>query len=313
MSNVAGKAYGMNVVTPMRPGKTWINRFIFMLARAMPGTLSGLLGLSLIHFARWVMIKRDQWPERGQGQQTLQNDYMLFCSNFNGTWDQYIDAFADGIPGGLDTFWYSSTKYPNSIPITPFKNYIRANQVDTNYYYNATPGSAQRDIKLALKLKAALLRVDAAGDDAALAAAFAAVLLDVQGGLGVPGYAPVASCDTSAADRHRSEAVRERWGPKGDGPPPALHVLHGIAPEVIAATAGDAAPPMVGAASITKTAPPAAATADAEREKAAVQAAVREVVAGPSRIDEAPKLVPVEVAPTPPDAEPAAAQEKPDA
>ncbi len=82
----------------------------------------------------------------------MQNDYMLFCSNFNGTWDQYIDAFADGIPGGLDIFWYSSTKYPNSIPITPFKNYIRANQVDTNYYYNATPGSAQRDIKLGARL-----------------------------------------------------------------------------------------------------------------------------------------------------------------
>ena len=76
---------------------------------------------------------------------------MLFVSNFNGTWDQYIDAFSDGIPNGLDLFWYSSTKYPGSIPITPFKNYIRANQIDTDYYYNATPGAAQRDIKAALQ------------------------------------------------------------------------------------------------------------------------------------------------------------------
>jgi hypothetical protein len=52
---------------------------------------------------------------------------MLFCSNFNGTWDQYIDAFPDGIPNGLDLFWYSSTKYPQSIPMSPFKNYIRHN------------------------------------------------------------------------------------------------------------------------------------------------------------------------------------------
>jgi hypothetical protein len=92
MSNVAGKAYGMNVVTPMRPARTWINGFLFMFSRAVPTTLSGLLGLSLIHFARWVFIRRDQWPERGQRQGPLQNDYMLFCSNFNGTWDQYIDA-----------------------------------------------------------------------------------------------------------------------------------------------------------------------------------------------------------------------------
>src|SRR5271163_4533412 len=115
MSNVAGKAYGMNVITPMKPWKTWINRFLFMASRALPENLSGLLGLSLIHFARWVIIRRDQWPDRGQAKQHLANDYMVFCSNFNGTWDQYIDAFADGIPNGLNLFWYSSTKFPGSI------------------------------------------------------------------------------------------------------------------------------------------------------------------------------------------------------
>ena len=124
-------------------------------SRAMPGTLVGLLGLSFIHFARWVIIRRDQWPDLGQPPRPAANDYMLFCSNFNGTWDQYIDAFADGIPGGLDLFWYSSTKYPHSIPITPFKNYIRANQIDTDYYYNATPGAAQRDIKSRRSARAA--------------------------------------------------------------------------------------------------------------------------------------------------------------
>ena len=214
MSNVAGKAYGMNVITPMPPAMTWINRLLFAASRAIPSTLSGLLGLSLIHFARWVIIKRNQWPDRGQGKQTLKNDYMLFCSNFNGTWDQYIDAFADGIPGGLDLFWYSSTKYPNSVPITPFKNYIRANQIDTNYYYNATPGNAQRDIKLALRLRQAVCRLadNMPQDDSAFEAAYRALLFEVQGALGQPGYAPIASCDTAIADRHRSAEIRKRWG-----------------------------------------------------------------------------------------------------
>src|SRR5271155_2401499 len=122
MSNIAGKAYAMNVITPMPTTLSWVQWLIFMAARALPSSLEGLLGLSLIHFARWVIIRRDQWPDMGQGKQTLQHDYMLFCSNFNGTWDQYIDAFSDGIPGGLDLFWYTSIKYPHSIPITTFKN-----------------------------------------------------------------------------------------------------------------------------------------------------------------------------------------------
>jgi len=197
MSNIAGKAYAMNVLTPMRPSRTWVNR--------------------LIHFARWVIIKRNQWPSPNdpEDEQALENDYMLFCSNFNGTWDQYIDAFSDGIPDGLDLFWYSSTKYPNSIPITPFKNYITHNQVDTDYYYNATPGSAQRDVKGVLKVYDALILLaeqhKSAKSPEQFATAYTEALGKVQSCLGDPGYGPVASLDTEHADERRKEFVKAIW------------------------------------------------------------------------------------------------------
>jgi hypothetical protein len=225
MSNVAGKAYGMNVITPMRPYLTWINRFVFSLSRALPDSLGGLLGLTIIHFARWAIIKRNQWPDLGQGKQKLRNDYMLFCSNFNGTWDQYIDAFADGIPSGLDLLWISSTKYPHSIPITPFKNYIRANQIDTDYYYNSVPGCAQRDVKAALRVRRAILALAAAhgsltpaqfrtlyittliGNDAAH--------IGIQNDFRYQGSAPVASNDTRNAQINRDDYVEHH--PKAAG------------------------------------------------------------------------------------------------
>jgi len=217
MSNVSGKAYAMNVVTPMRPRRTWINRLLFMVTRSMPQTLAGLLGLKFIHFARWVIIRRADWPDFGQPRDPLRNDYMLFCSNFNGTWDQYIDAFSDALPGGLDLLWYSSTKYPHSIPITPFKDYIRANQVDTDYYYNATPGAAQRDVKSGLRVRRALLQL--AEDHARLgpddfAEAWRKALVSLQNDFGAPGEAPVASNDTAAADRNRQPFVDAAW-PQG--------------------------------------------------------------------------------------------------
>lgn len=212
MSNVAGKAYGMNVITPMHPCLTWINRLLFMASRALPSTLQGLLGLSIIHFARWVIIKRDSWPDLGQGKQKLQNDYMLFCSNFNGTWDQYIDAFSDGIPSGLDLLWYSSTKYPHSIPITAFKDYIRANQIDTDYYYNSVPGAAQRDVKSALNVRRAILALaeqhgSLTPDD--FRKHYVAALIGLQYHLGYQGYAPVASNDTQNADINREDYVQQ--------------------------------------------------------------------------------------------------------
>ncbi len=214
MSNVAGKAYAMNILTPMKPHRTWINTFIFIAARALPDKLAGLLGLSIIHFARWVMVRRDQWPDLGQGRERLVNDYMIFCSNFNGTWDQYIDAFSDGLPNGLDMFWYSSTKYPKSVPITPFKDYIRANQIYTDYYYNATPGSAQRDIKCALRARdvvRGLAAAHATQPPERFEASWRAALVQVQNDLGSPGFAPVASNDTANADRNRQPFVDACW------------------------------------------------------------------------------------------------------
>jgi hypothetical protein len=202
----------MNVVTPSNPRITWINRLLFMAARGLPSNLMGLLGLSLIHFARWVIIRPGDWPDLGQGKQDLQNDYVLFCSNFNGTWDQYIDAFSDGIPKGLDLFWYSATKYPYSIPVTPFKDYITYNQIGTDYYYNATPGSAQRDIKSSLQVYDALLDLadaHASQTPEDFKQTYTAALLKVQLALGDPGFGPVASLDTERADVHRARYVRE--------------------------------------------------------------------------------------------------------
>jgi hypothetical protein len=211
MPNTAGKAYAMNVITPMPPSVTWLQRLIFMVARAFPGTLQGLLGLKLIHFARWVIIRRDQWPDLGQGKQSLQHDYMLFFSNFNGTWDQYIDAFSDGIPDGLDLFWYASIKYPHSIPISAFKDYITYNQIDTDYYYNATPGAAQRDIKSALTVTQelrALKALHATATPELFAAAYAKSLVKVQNCLGSHGIAPTASLDTETVERIQEDRMR---------------------------------------------------------------------------------------------------------
>ncbi|MEM7506983.1 MAG: hypothetical protein AAF415_09550 [Pseudomonadota bacterium] len=216
MSNIAGKAYAMNVLTPSTPRITWVNKLLFMVSRGQPSTLGGLLGLSLIHFARWAFVRPQDWPVFDKSLEyektKIKSDYMIFCSNFNGTWDQYIDAFSDGIPNGLNLFWYSATKYPDSIPITPFKDYITHNQIDTNYYFNATPGAAQRDVKAGLRVRRAVLALETAHaeqDAETFAKTFATQLGTVQNYLGDPGFGPVASLDTENADLNREAIVRE--------------------------------------------------------------------------------------------------------
>jgi len=124
------KAYGMNVLTPMPVRMTWINVLIFMASRVFPGTLGSTARPQDHPFlpgGSWS--RRHQWPAGDRGAPRLKYDYMLFCSNFNGTWDQYIDAFADGLPSGWTSSGTAASSFPHSIPITPFKKIYRLQSV----------------------------------------------------------------------------------------------------------------------------------------------------------------------------------------
>ena len=149
MSNINGKAYGMNVITPLRKNAAWVNRLIFSIARVKPSVLKGLLTLSLIHYAGWIIISPRQFPRLSpqQPKESLSYTYMLFNSNFNGSWDQYIDSFVFTIARGLDLLWKFTVRYPESVPLTPFHDYIRYNQYNTDYYYIAYPMASSNDVK----------------------------------------------------------------------------------------------------------------------------------------------------------------------
>jgi hypothetical protein len=199
MSNIAGKAYAMNVITPLKWSTAWWNRLVFWGAGKFPDSTLGLRTLSLIHYARWVIIKPNQFPRLHPDQpvEDLKYYYMFFFSNFNGSWDQYVDSFSSAISGGLDSFWARNIKYPGSIPMLPFHKYITANQIWTDYYYNAYPMASSNDVKSAKKVKARLIEFTRGGAQNASPEEFQQkyfrMLLDLQHDLSQMGNTPVVS------------------------------------------------------------------------------------------------------------------------
>jgi len=107
VSNIRGKAYAMNTITPMKVRNTWIVRLFFFLFGLIKPLQSGLIELSFIHFARWVIINHNQFPRvtARKQKENLQYDYLFFFSNFNGTWNQYIDAFSAVLSSDLNAIW----------------------------------------------------------------------------------------------------------------------------------------------------------------------------------------------------------------
>jgi len=196
VTNINGKAYAMNAITPMKGWKTPILRVFFFVLGAIPSLQAGLKNLSFIHFARWVIIGRDQFPRllAQQPRESLHYDYLIFFSNFNGTWNQYIDAFSAVLSAGLNSIWKWSEKFPGSVPVTPFKSYIAQVQFDTDYYYNAYPRAATNDVKAALRVREALndfAKTSQTLSPAEFENAYLEFLVRVQVDLGSTGMAPV--------------------------------------------------------------------------------------------------------------------------
>ena len=195
MSNINGKQYAMNAISPMKPWKTWILRAFFFFLGHFPSAGRDLVNLSFIHFARWVIVRRNQFPRLSEHQppDNLRYDYLLFFSNFNGTWNQYIDAFSAVLSRGLDAIWCWSEKFPGAAPVTPFKEYIAQGQFETDYYYTAYPHATTNDVKGAHRVTAALeaLAQQRGKTAAEFEKAYRQFLVSVQGDLGATGEAPV--------------------------------------------------------------------------------------------------------------------------
>lgn len=150
----------MNVITPMKRWKSPVLKLAFRIFSAK-WTQWELRQLSFIHFARWTCISPGHWPHfKGMGpREDVARDYLLFESNFNGSWNEYVDAFHTVLALKLNLVWWWSDKFPGSVPLIPFKTYIEHNQVVTDWYYMAYPGSTVSDVKNALVAVDALNRL----------------------------------------------------------------------------------------------------------------------------------------------------------
>ena len=195
-SNINHKVYAMNAITPMKWWKTWIVRLVFLILGMFKSSQNALVNLSFIHFARWVIVKRRRFPRVAAGQpaEELEYDYMLFFSNFNGTWNQYIDAFSAVLSTGLNLIWHWSEKFPGSVPVTPFKQHIARCQFDTDYYYTAYPSATTNDVKAAHRVQTALdsLAQSSAGQSPEeFERAYRKFVIAVQCDLGQTGKAPI--------------------------------------------------------------------------------------------------------------------------
>jgi hypothetical protein len=113
------------------------------------GTLGGIPS---IHFARWFIID--------QGRR------LVFHSNFDGSWENYLDDFIDKAANGLTAVWSNAVGFPRSRMLIGagarderrFKAYVRNTQVFTNVWYSAYPRLTVQNIQRNARIRSMLAR-----------------------------------------------------------------------------------------------------------------------------------------------------------
>lgn len=150
--DVHGRAVALTVSSTVR----WWGRvelpLFFTYVRLRPGVLASLRKLSFIQSARWSLITR--LPDNGQppSQRKLHYPHLYFESNFNGGWEEYIDAFSYVLRLGMWAVWGSSYGFRSALPSGPFKAYIRENAMPASHYYSAYPDATAATVLAALEV-----------------------------------------------------------------------------------------------------------------------------------------------------------------
>ncbi len=195
MPNQCGKAFGFNVITPIKRGRVWQLKAGFRLGRMFPAMVGELIRCSFIYFARWVIIKKPPYLGPPQPRERLHYQYLMFNSNFNGGFSQYFDTFSQVVEVQMNDIWQACQGFPNANPVTPFTEYATTNQYDCDYYYHAYPGATSTDVRSALRLREQLddfeLRF-ANAEPAVFAEEYSKFLRRIQNNLGSTGFAKTA-------------------------------------------------------------------------------------------------------------------------
>jgi hypothetical protein len=120
----------LTLVTVITPGQVNKVRAVMAAIDALAKRLAppgSLIGVSTIHFVKWLVLD--------EGRR------LMMVSDYDGSWESYIDEFAEMILSGLDAIWETAYGYPpdGARDVPAFKTFLRNHQVPSEVFFSAYP------------------------------------------------------------------------------------------------------------------------------------------------------------------------------
>jgi hypothetical protein len=145
-----GRATALAVILPLKPGgRWWLTIWFWVLRRVVlvrRWAFRDLDGLQFIYAIRWSLLSPYE-ARRRVVPPTEQRWHLLFESNFDGDWDEYLDSFASVMPKGLATMVWAGAGYTGLSSPDLFKRYAKLHDHVPEHYVSGYPGLSANDIR----------------------------------------------------------------------------------------------------------------------------------------------------------------------
>ncbi|MEU2931001.1 hypothetical protein ABZ636_39300 [Streptomyces sp. NPDC007251] len=135
-----GKTNEFTLFFNVKPGHAQQIRDLFAEGPDYERRRDAVSRIGTLHDARWVLFDNDT--------------RLMFASNFDGDWDQYIDDFGAVVPDLFDGVLQHTEDYPG-IKDPSIKEFVVAHQATACSYFRGAPEATITDIQKALRVNKA--------------------------------------------------------------------------------------------------------------------------------------------------------------
>lgn len=107
--------------------------------------------MAFIHFAHWSLV--DRIPPSDPAGRPLPHPYLLFQTNFNRGWREYVEAFCLVMPLAMWVNWGRACGFPPPRPVGPFLDHVEPRFTQTAHFFCAYPEASARMVISALEAR----------------------------------------------------------------------------------------------------------------------------------------------------------------
>lgn len=165
MANKRGKAYGLTLLCPIRPGVSKDGSDADLAGQSHAASLRAYLERLGMHedsplarvpntyLARFYVLSDVFYQGKPAVYEHLKSQYLVFSSNFHGELEPYLEGMWNGMKEEVHKIWSHCVGFESVTGAASFITYIKKCQVKTTFFFMGSTDESQAQQLKALYLK----------------------------------------------------------------------------------------------------------------------------------------------------------------